>query len=81
MQTPKQGEARQWYVLSSTSMHTVRQRISNVAFTKEHGRSPKDVVTLRGLMTMEDIFHFFESVAPIAFRDGVLHPKVRYLHI
>lgn len=75
-QPGKRGEERMWYTLDSKAQHTVRQRTRNVAFTREHGRSSKDVVMLRGLMTMEDYLHFFESVAPLVFRGGILHPEV-----
>jgi hypothetical protein len=63
-------------VLDHKAQHTLRQRISNVAFTKEHGRSPKDVVVVRGLMTMEDYLHFYKSVAPLVFRNNLLCKEV-----
>ena len=66
------------YILDHKARNKVIQRIKNTAFTKEHGRSPKDVVNLRGMLTMEDVLHFYESVAPFAFRNGILSPKVSW---
>jgi hypothetical protein len=76
VQAKKAGEVKSWWTLSNPDRNIICQRIANVSFTREHGRSPKDITSLRGLMTMEDYFHFFESVGPLVFRDGILHAQV-----
>jgi hypothetical protein len=73
---PPRGKPRPWYCVSKEGAYNISQRTLKVALTKEHGRSPKDVVALKGLMTMEDVLHFFESVGPLVLRGGVLHEQV-----
>lgn len=74
LKTTKKGDPLPWYSLRPAARRLLSQRATEIHVTNDFNRPYRDIVSKRGLWTMEDYLHFAETFSTYLLRpEGTSH--------